>query len=188
MLLDAFMPEPDAAEVHHLEIAAQPAAVYRALFTTDLGASPIVKALLGLRALPRMLVERGRPHASRTLTLQTVIDAGFGRLAEEPDRELVLGVSGRFWRPTGNLAPFDRESFSRPVPTGTARAVWNFAVVPSGDGRTILSTETRILCGDAASRRKFRLYWLVVRPFSGLIRIIMLRAVRRAVASGAVSL
>ena len=185
MLLDAFMPKADAAEVHRLEIAAQPAAVYRALFTTDLGTSPIVKGLLGLRALPRILVQRGKPHAARPLTLQTVVDAGFGRLAEEPGRELVLGVSGRFWRPVGNLAPFDRESFSRPVSPGMARAVWNFAVAPTGDGRTILSTETRILCGDAASRRKFRLYWVVVRPFSGLIRIIMLRAVRRAVESRA---
>jgi hypothetical protein len=44
----------------------------------------------------------------------------------------------------------------------------------------MLSTETRVACGDAASRAKFRVYWTFVRPFSGLIRIVMLRAVRRA--------
>lgn len=185
MLLETFVPTPDAAETHRIEIAADPGVVYRALWTTDLGASLIVKGLLGLRALPRIVRDRRVPDAAKPLTLQTVIEAGFGRLVEEPGRELVLGVSGRFWRPTGNIEPFDRESFSRPVPPGMARAVWNFAVAPTGDRRTILSTETRILCGDAASRRKFRLYWLAVRPFSGLIRHVMLRAVRRAVHSGA---
>jgi len=66
--------------------------------------------------------------------------------------------------------------------TVLARAVWNFTGQEAAAGRTLLSTETRIVCGDAASRRKFRLYWLVVRPFSGLSRLLMLRAVRRACA------
>jgi hypothetical protein len=89
-------------------------------------------------------------------------------------------VAGRFWRPVGNVLPFDRETFRGAVPAGLARAVWSFEVEDAGDGRTLLSTETRVVCGDAASRRKFRLYWLVVRPFSGWIRIVMLRAIRRA--------
>jgi hypothetical protein len=41
-----------------------------------------------------------------------------------------------------------------------------------------LSTETRVHVADPASRKKFRRYWLVVRPFSGLIRILLLRAAR----------
>jgi hypothetical protein len=155
--------------------------VYRALWTANLGMSPIVKGLLGLRALPSMILDRRERVPARPLTLQAVIDAGFGRLAEEPGREVVLGVSGKFWRPIGNVERFDRDSFSRPVPPGMAQAVWNFRVAPSGNQRTILSTETRVTCGDAASRRKFRLYWLVIRPFSGLIRLIMLRAVKEAV-------
>ncbi len=180
MLLEAFAPTPDAAEVHSIKIAAPPQAVYRALWTADLGRSPIVKVLFALRSLPTLFSTRSKASSGRELTLQSLIDAGFGRLAEEPEREIVLGVSGRFWRPTGNLEPFARELFSRPVPQGMAQAVWNFSILPAGNQGTILSTETRITCGDAASRFKFRLYWLVVRPFSGLIRVIMLRAVRHA--------
>jgi hypothetical protein len=30
------------------------------------------------------------------------------------------------------------------------------------------------------SRRKFRVYWFFVRPFSGVIRRLMLRAVKKA--------
>lgn len=183
MLIDSFVPVPDAAEKHSIEIAANRQAVYRTLWTADLGGSWIVKGLLLLRSLPQFLLRprTRRTRANRAITLQTLIDAGFGVLAEEPNREIVLGVTGPFWRPVGNVLPFSEEAFRGPVRSGVARAVWNFAVEEMDNGRTILSTETRIVCGDRSSRRKFRAYWLFVRPFSGLIRRLMLRAVRRVV-------
>jgi len=42
-----------------------------------------------------------------------------------------------------------------------------------------LSTETRIWLTDAAARRRFRAYGIVVRPFSGLVRRSWLRAAKR---------
>lgn len=181
MLIDSFAPSPDASEIHKLEIVASCEAVYRALWTTDLGNSAVVKGLLFLRTLPSFILKSDcHKRARQGITLQTLIEAGFGRLAEEPGREIVLGVTGRFWRPTGNTLPFRQEDFVGAVPAGLARAVWNFHVQEINANRTVLSTETRITCGDKASRLKFRAYWLFVRPFSGLIRIVMLRAVRRA--------
>jgi len=180
MLIESFIPNPDAAETHQIVIAASCAVVYQALLTADLGGSPVIKGLMALRSLPAIVLHprrlRQRP---RRINLQTLIEAGFGRLAEEPGREIVLGVAGRFWRPTGNILPLSEESFRHPPQPGLARAVWNFAVQDAGPGRTILSTETRVVCGDKVTRLKFRAYWLVVRPFSGLIRLIMLRAVRQ---------
>lgn len=180
MLIDSFVPVPDAAEEHSIEIAANREVVYQALWTTDLGGSWIVKGLLLLRSLPQILLRPARQaQANRRITLQTIIDAGFGVLAEEPNREIVLGVTGPFWRPVGNVLPFNQENFRGAAPSGVARAVWNFTVEGVGEGRTILSTETRVICGDSSSRRKFRAYWLFVRPFSGLIRRLMLRSVKR---------
>ena len=182
MLIDSFAPNPDAVERHRISIDASPDVVYRALWTTDLGHSAIIKALMGLRSLPEFVLRRRHlPARDQKISLHTLIDAGFGTLAEEPGDEIVLGVSGRFWRPTGNLLPFDRDAFDRPVPPGTARAVWNFKVEPAEGGQTILSTETRVTCGDSRSRRKFRAYWCLVRPFSGLIRHLMLRALAKSV-------
>lgn len=57
---------------------------------------------------------------------------------------------------------------------GYAKMALNFAF----DGDT-LSTETRVLLTDEASRRAFRRYWLVIRPFSGLIRRLWLRGIDR---------
>jgi hypothetical protein len=180
MLIDSFAPNPDAIETHSIAIDASPEAVRHALWTADLGGSLIIKALLGLRALPEIVLHGGNTgRRNQKITLQSVIDSGFGILAEQPD-EIVLGVTGKFWRPTGNLSPFNREDFDRPVPAGLARGVWNFRLEEARLNRTILSTETRVVCGDDASRRKFRVYWFFVRPFSGLIRRIMLNSVRKA--------
>lgn len=179
MLIDSFLPRPDAFETHSIVINAPRQTVYRALWTADLGGSPLIKFLLALRSMPAFIANPCHPMPrNKPITLQTIMESSFGLLAEKPEEEIVLGVTGRFWRPTGNLSPFNRADFEQPVPEGRARAVWNFSVSERGDGQTILSTETRIICGDPASRRKFRAYWLIVRPFSGLIRLIMLRRVR----------
>ena len=151
----------------------------------DLGGSPLIKLLLSLRSLPGFILHGCHPSPrNQKIRLRILIESGFGVLAEEPDKEIVLGVSGKFWRPAGNLSPFNREDFDQPVPPGIERAVWNFSIKEGDNGRTILSTETRVICGDDASRRKFRTYWFFVRPFSGLIRLIMLKRVKRAVDTG----
>jgi len=186
MLINSFVPNPDAVETHSIAINASIEEVNRVLWTADLGGSLIIKCLMGLRSLPEFILRRGCvPPRKRAITLQTLIDSGFGVLANQPD-EIVLGVTGRFWRPTGNLSPFKREDFDRPVSPGLARGVWSFSVKEEKPGRTILSTETRVVCGDDVSRRKFRVYWFFVRPFSGLIRRVMLRAVKRACRNGLV--
>jgi hypothetical protein len=49
----------------------------------------------------------------------------------------------------------------------------------SAPGGSRLETETRVYLTDAASRRRFACYWLVVRPFSGAVRRSWLAAARR---------
>ena len=46
------------------------------------------------------------------------------------------------------------------------------------DGTTLLSTETRVRCADRFAYRLFACYWLVIRPFSHLIRREMLEGIR----------
>lgn len=185
MLIDSFAPKFDATEIHRIAIKASRQAVYEALWTADLGDSTVIKLLLWLRSMPGFIVRRGKPSTRRQkITLRTVINSNFGLLGEKPTEEIVLGVTGRFWRPTGNLSPFNRSDFNVPVSPGLARAVWNFSLRDGQEGQTVLQTETRIVCGDAASHRKFLAYWFVIRPFSGLIRLIMLRNVRKVAEKG----
>ena len=185
MLIDSFMPHPEASERHTVEIAANAADVYEALWTTNLVDSLVIKSLMGLRMLPgRLLRPQENKNLNRKIFLGNLIEAGFGMLAEETGREVVLGITGPFWRPVGNTLPFNEADYAGPVGPGVARAVWNFTVQQTSEKQTSLATETRVVCGDDASRLKFRIYWLAVRPFSGLIRRIMLQAIKRACEAG----
>jgi hypothetical protein len=83
------------------------------------------------------------------------------------------------------MRPFRAADFRTFDEPGWAKAAWNFRVEPAPAGGATLSTETRVRCTDARSRRTFRRYWWIVRPFSGLIRIELLRAIRREAERGA---
>ena len=74
------------------------------------------------------------------------------------------------------FAPQEFAAFDEP---GWAKAAWNFRVEPAAGGGAAVTTETRVLCTDERSRRTFRCYWLLIRPFSGLIRHEILRLLRR---------
>ena len=181
MLLDTFLPDYDAREYHATDVHAPGEQVYAALRTADLGASPIIRGLFMLRGLALLLQPRaGRPRR-QPLTLDDFLQSSFVLLGERPDEELVLGLIGRFWTPGGDIqriAPAQFQAFAEP---GYAKAVWNFVLRPRAHGGVHLSTETRVQCLDAASRRRFRRYWTLISPWSGLIRREMLRTIRRAV-------
>lgn len=170
-LADRYLPEYDVVMRHERRVAVPVVAAWSALQRADLGRSPVTHLLLMLRGL--------RSPGRHRLTLSTLTEAGFVPLGERPGHEVAFGLVGRFWMPSGGrvrVPPAAFREFARP---GYAKAVWTFAVEDEPSGLTRLSTETRVACSDAASRRRFRLYWLCVRPFSGLIRRAMLRAVAR---------
>lgn len=141
-------------------VRAGPDRAYRAVREVDLSDSAVIRSLFALRGLPR----RG------PLSLDDLPRIGFVILAEDPGREIVLGLVGRFWRARGGLrrvAPGEFDAFAEP---GFAKAAWNFLVEPAGGGRSAVSTETRVVTTDPASLRSFRRYWRLAGPFSALVR------------------
>ena len=167
-LIDQLLPDPHLRMRHVRRIGAPPAQVYQALHKVDLAGSLLVRLLLMVRTLRR-------PQGP--LTLARLTQAGFGVVGEAPGREIVLGVTGKFWRASGERRAADREQFRRGAPAGEVLVAWNFRV--EGEVETLLSTETRIRAGDPATLRTFRRYWRLVHPGSALIRRAMLRAVGR---------
>lgn len=193
MLIDDYMPHWDVRERHGLRIRASATDTYAALRTADFGNDPVVRALLGLRALPAAIgggregIRALRARASQPITLHSFESSGFRVLADRPPYELVIGLQGSFWKPRGGLRPVEPAEFATtPVPVGLARGVWSFEVAPDEDEACELSTETRVLVGPGASI-PFRLYWLLIRPASGLIRRMMLRTIAGAAGSGTAS-
>lgn len=187
MLIDEYLPRFDVVERHSITVRATAARTFAAIATTDFANGSIVRLLFFLRGLPQALI-RGRdglralttPSAA-PLTIGAIERNGFRLLGQRVPEELVIGVEGQFWTLSGGRCTPSAETFrsTRPAP-GTARAVWNFRVQSLDAERCELTTETRVLCADAAARRPFLLYWALIRPGSGLIRHAMLRAIKRS--------
>src|SRR2546425_1963781 len=158
MALERILPRYDASERHAIVVRADAARTYAALRALDLADLPLTRMLMAVRALPdRLLRRRGLP-LRRHMTLEGLLGAGFALLAEEPGREIVLGIAGRFWRVTGGgmrVSAADFAAFSAP---GTAKAAMDFRLEPLAGGRTRPSTEAPDPCAQDAARRRSRRY------------------------------
>lgn len=171
--VDEFLSTYDVESQHSTEIAASASDVYEATRTVDLSASWIVRSLFRLRGLP-----------TTGLTLDGLRKIRFLPLLEQPPDGFVLGIVGRFWSPSGHLLAFDPSKFTELQQPGYAKAIWSFDVSPITESASRLRTVTRVACPDATSRRRFRLYWSLVGPFSGIVRREILRIVKRTCEQG----
>ena len=185
-LIDRWFPTYDVYERHATHVRAPATSVWSAIRSADFGRPLVVRALLLLRALPGVIASarRGRPtelrrRATQPITLGDFEAHGFTIVAEEPPRDLLIGLEGRFWSASGGLCAIDRKQFGVRITAGMAQAAWCFTITPRADASCDVTTETRVRCADAASRRRFLAYWAIVRPWSGLIRRYMLREIRR---------
>ena len=168
--LDDFLPVYEFSERHRLAIAAPPERIDRALRTVSLSDIPLARALWFVRRLGRPSSDASRPFVDGGLQGSVVLD-------DVPGEGIVLGLTGQFWRMRGDrdaARPRTADEFLAYARPDACKAVIDFRIGPS-----LLSTETRVHVPDGAARRKFHRYWRVIRPFSGLIRILLLRATRR---------
>jgi hypothetical protein len=189
MLLDDYLPTFDVSARYATRIAAPPERVYACLRTAAFDHRGVTHLLFALRALPtlasapRETWQRVRAElVPGRVILDDLLARGFSLLGERPEAELLLGTVGMFWRAHEEFHPTSPARFVAPMPPGAAKAAWNFTVRRCPDGGTELRTETRVVCADAASRRRLRAYWLLINPGFGLIRREMLAAVRGAAA------
>ncbi|MGH9386366.1 MAG: hypothetical protein ACRD2N_18990, partial [Vicinamibacterales bacterium] len=114
----------------------------------------------------------------RRSILDTAVRGGFLLLAEEANREIVMGTL--VIRPRGLIIP------DKPTPdgyraldkAGIAKATMNFLVEPKGDKSTLLLTETRIFATDEDALQSFTPYWLAIYPGSAILRVTWLRAIK----------
>jgi hypothetical protein len=110
-----------------------------------------------------------------------MVNIGWTLLGETPGSEMVLGQVSRPWKATATssdspMTPQRFVSFDSP---GFAKIATGLRVDPYGDRSCILTMETRVAVTDDASRLRFRRYWLLVGPFSDLIRRTTIRRLAR---------
>lgn len=171
MIISQIFPDFHFSEFHSIRIRGSADIIYQTLHNFDSNQLLVSRWLMFIRGLGK-----AKP---RTMA-KGFTGIGFIPLADTPE-EIVLGLVGQFWKPTGNISKINPADFHTFNTNGYAKAVWNFRITPADTHTVVLSTETRVQCLDKSSRIKFRFYWLLVRPFSGLIRIEILRKVKRQV-------
>ncbi|HKZ70916.1 MAG TPA: hypothetical protein VJ020_12595 [Anaerolineales bacterium] len=184
-LLEQVLPTYEVNEVHTVEIQAAAERVYEVLKQYRFGSSPLFRVLFGLRrlaGLPMLLTGRTKAKAAWSFEEPPIIESkAFVKVAEAPNEEVVLGLIGKFWEPAPKEVQLPNgEAFLKFDDPAYAKAAMNFRLVGNGDGRTRLSTETRVRVPDLRSRRLFKLYWAVIGFFSGWLRADMLKRIKDA--------
>jgi hypothetical protein len=160
--LARLLPEWHFREVHRLPVEAAPEAVMAAVYRTTWPEAPIARALMAITGAD---VSPGRRIVTDGL-------AAMGEVVPAGEEEfLFVGVQGLGDGPRPEGSVLDLVAGCEEP--GIVKVGMN---VRFADG--VLSTETRVLATDEATRRRFRRYWLVIRFGSGLTRTSMLRAIR----------
>ena len=177
-LLDRFIPQPDVAERHHIQVNAPAAVTLEAARAIDISSSGLARAIFkGREWVMQSHAGRREPSRGFVADMQAL---GWGVLAEVPDRELVMGGVTRPWEANPvfrALPPEQFESFAEP---GYVKIAFTLRADPLDDGHAVFRTETRAQATDAAAREKFRTYWAFLSPGIVLIRWSMLRPVKRS--------
>ena len=177
--LDRFLPVFHFREFHSTFVPAARDAVYRALKDVTADEIFLFRTLVAIRRHGRRTPEGILAPPRGEALLAVAARTGFLLLEERPSEEIVLGtlvVSPDGRAPVAPSSPLEFEAAG--LRSGVALAAMNFRVGDAAGG-TRLTTETRVFAPDRSVRRRFAFYWTAIRPGSGLIRRMWLRAVKR---------
>jgi hypothetical protein len=167
LLIDAVMPESDAAVAAHAIVRKEPSATYRAAVELDFLSvrTPLLDAAMWARGVPERLGRRPSVPPARLVLSQGDPLPGWLVLGEQEDHELVFGAIGKFWQPAIEWRDVARDQFEAFREPGWGKIAAAFVVTPYGQASSLLTYECRTATTDPASRRRFLRYWRLVRPF-----------------------
>jgi hypothetical protein len=152
--LDEFMPRWQFVEKHEIRIAAPQREIYWAIRRVTAREIRFFQLLTAVRCMGRCQEKESilHPPAAKPI-IDVALKSGFMVMVDDFPRELAIGT---------HVAP---QTF----------AVMNFRIETDGH----VTTETRVFAGTDAARRKFAIYWRLIRPGSGIIRRSWLEAIKR---------
>jgi hypothetical protein len=149
-------------ERHSIFVAASAEQAFAAAREAQLDDVPLVRLLFKLRGL------RSAPHGP---IWDSLVAEGFQTIGDD-----TVVLVGRPWSPSGGRRRTD--DFAGFAEPGWAKMAMDLRARPDGAGSR-LETETRIYLTDRGARRRFAAYWLLIRPFSGVVRRSWLKAAKR---------
>jgi hypothetical protein len=179
--LDELLPAPHLVELHQATIAAPADLVWRAVRHRALAQSWPIRLLFGVRNLLVRDGDVASPFIRIDDLTSTPQRPGFQMLVDRPPHEFVVGAIGKVWKlripfvyvaSASEYAAFSNEGF--------IKVAWGLRIRSLAEpDRCRATVEVRVVATDHSSWRKFRLYFLLIGPFSRYIRRSLLRTVAR---------
>ena len=166
------LPRSPFAERHALDVDASPEQVWAVLTDLRWNQLPVTDSLMLLRCLGQQ----------RLAGEQRVLEQGpVTLMCLDPFRYAASAAIGRPWqlRPTPGPQPVDLQDLRDFDKPGWLKYGMDFTLEALPTGKTRIVTTTLCEPTDDDAGRRFRAYWVLIRPFSGLIRRDMLRAIDR---------
>jgi hypothetical protein len=183
-LLDQFLPNAEFNGEVSLVIHAPPAAIFEALREVTLAEMPLAKAIGEIRYLPGRLAGKGATEETKTKPFMDLVMVGSGNivLAEESERELVIGAVGKYHNPTDQqIAPLHSpQEFLEFADPDFQKLAMSLRV--SGHDRLDgyrFTLEHRTHALSPTARWKFALYWLGIKPGGNFVSWLLLQAIKR---------
>jgi hypothetical protein len=176
-LLDRFMPRYDVVERHHVLVNAPADVTLAAAREQDLFDMPLARALFRAREILLRAAPADRPQPRELLAAAQAL--GWGVLAEEPGREIVVGAITKPWEPNVVFRALPPDAFAAAAGPEHVKIAWTLRADPLGPDRCVFRTETRAVATDREARARFRRYWALVSPGVVLIRRLSLQPLKR---------
>ena len=169
--IQRFIPGPRLREVDHVDVGVPAARAYELVRHADLARSPLARALFSLRTL-----EAG---SLRIDDITTDRRPGFRLLEDRCGEGFVVGAIGQVWHLDIPFIEVPPERFAAFEEPGFAKVAWEVRCEPRSEHASRIVLEVRVTTTDDGSWAKFRRYFVLIGPFSRLIRWDMLRRFRR---------
>jgi len=187
--LEGIVPEREFRDVISVTVNATPAAIFEALSKVTANEMPVAKAMGTIRYLPgRILGRRNVEAGSAEPFMGVLLKTGTVVLAQEPDRELVVGSAGKYHQlldqePEPFTSAEEFHAFASPECQKLAMSIRVEATGTPGLNRLVLEHRTQAL--SEASGRRFRRYWRVIKPTGAFATKQLLWAIKRRAERGA---
>lgn len=176
--IDDFMPEYQFYEYHEVTVSAPAETVSRAMKEVSFADIPVAVWLMKIRAMASGEFERSQVNLTQSiLKVLSQPEAGFLVLDDKTPYEYVGGMAGKPWSndpPPGISGPDEFRTFQIP---GNIKVAFNMHVEDLKNGKSRLSSETRIVCIDESAKKLFSRYWRIIYPGSAIIRRVWLDAI-----------
>ncbi len=173
-LLEEYLPVYEISDTVACTVDADAHSTWTALLEADLmkvaSGRPMVAALGFIRLLPelatRVLHHQELPQRPDELKLCDLHDlpadqGGWIELGQVPERELALGLVGKFWKPAIEYTEVTADDFYEFSEPGWAKTVYDLRVTALAEERTLLTGTMRTQGTDDHARKWLRRYWTI---------------------------